>query len=110
MAENWYRVEIIAGPETYCYFGRTAMEELELMEALSAGKFVKLEELTYYDDQGEAHSWSEWDPNCIARIHLNPKFVVSIIPLSDHPRKRKTDGEPSALLKYPGASRNDDTE
>jgi hypothetical protein len=110
MKTFWYRIEIIAGSESYCYFGCSSMTESEMGDALSQGRFVTLDELTYYDDEGTAHRWSEWDPNCVARISLNPKFVVSMIPLVDHPRKRQGDGEVSTLLKYPGNRRSDETD
>ena len=110
MKTYWYRIEVVVSPETYCYFGCSALKESEILEALSTGRFVTLDELTYYDDAGNDHSWSEWDTNCVARIHLNPKFVVSLIPLVDHPRRRHSEGEASNLLKYPGSRKSEDPE
>ncbi len=110
MATFWYRVEILAGAETHCYFGTTQLGEAELLAQLGQGRYVVLEDLTYYDEEGAARPWTEWDPNYIPRIHLNPRYVVSIIPLANDPRKRTgTEGAEPVLLRYPGGkTRNED--
>ena len=99
MSVNWYRVEIMSGQDTYCYFGSSKLSEKELVEALSRQEFIQLGNLTYFDEQGEPKRWSEWDPHYHSRVHLNPKFVVSLIPMVDDPRQ--AEGTGNKVLKYP---------
>jgi len=103
MSVHWYRVEIQAGMETYCYFGQTALTEQEMVEALNRDEFVQLNDITYFDDGGEPRRWTDWDPHFQPRILLNPKFVVSILPLVDDPKKPSDGGEGSKLLQYPNS-------
>jgi hypothetical protein len=100
MAGHWYRIEVVAGGETHCYFGSSAFAERDLVQRIQTGEFVLLDQLTYYDEDGDARPWTEWDPAYLPRIHLNPRFVVSILPLSGDPRNRDREG--SVVLNYPG--------
>lgn len=102
MATNWYRVEVLAGAETHCYFGSSNLRESELLSAVQEGRFVVLDDLTFYDEDGEAKAWTDWDPNYIPRIHLNPRFLVSLIPLANDPRTSDQDGREPVVLRYPG--------
>jgi len=106
MALNWYRAEVIAGTETHCYFGSSSMSEEALVRTIQAGEFILLNDLTYFDEDGEARAWTEWDPQYLPRIHLNPKHIVSVMRLVDDPRKRQGDG--SKVLAYPGGRPDDD--
>jgi hypothetical protein len=108
MALHWYRAEVSAGTETHCYFGSSRMTEEELVRTIQQEEFVLLDDLTYFDEEGEARAWTEWDPQYLPRIHLNPKHIVSIMRLADDPRKRPSDG--SKLLTYPGSKPKDDGE
>jgi len=101
MSVHWYRIEIITGQDTYCYFGSSVVREKELVEALGRGEFVLLGDLTYFDDDGNARRWTEWDPHYQSRIHLNPQHVVSVMPMQDDPKKSSKGG--SNLLQYPQA-------
>jgi hypothetical protein len=86
MQRTWYRVEMNAGPETFCVFGSSVLAEKEMCNQMNAGNIVLLEDLVYYDEEGIAKSWSDWDPHCQPRIYLNPKFLVSIMPMIGDPR------------------------
>jgi hypothetical protein len=99
MAKHWYRVEMMTVGETYSYIGSSPMTEPELTERLSRNAFVELDDLTYFDEEGKPRRWSEWDRHCTPRIHLNPRYVLSVLPLVDDPRKKPGDG--SKVLKYP---------
>ena len=59
-----------------------------------------------FSEDGEARAWTEWDPQYLPRIHLNPKHIVSVMRLVDDPRKRQGDG--SKVLTYPGRRPDDD--
>ena len=99
MNANWYRIEIMTGNETYCYFGKSKLVEKELVESLGKGEFVTLDDLTYFDEEGNARRWTEWDPHYRARIHLNAQHVVSVMPMPEDPKQGQTEG--SKLLHYP---------
>lgn len=83
----WYRAEMTSGPETFYIFGATTRPEQELLEALSRGEMILLEDLVYYDEEGHAKSWSEWDPHCQPRVYLNAKFLITLMPMVGDPRK-----------------------
>ena len=108
MAKHWYRVEVAAGGETHCYFGTSPRVESELVKAIEAREFVLLDNLTYFDEDGQARTWTEWDPHYLPRIYLNPRHVVSVMCLVDDPRKRDVDG--NKVLKYPGSAKDKDEE
>jgi hypothetical protein len=82
----WYRVEMTSGPETFCVFGSSVVPEKDMVEALNGGGLVLLEDLVYYDEEGKARSWSEWDPHCQPRVYLNSKYMVSLMPMVGDPR------------------------
>jgi hypothetical protein len=84
----WYRIEMLSGDHTYCFFGSCLQDESALMTALAQGEWVLAEDLVYFDEQDRAQGWSEWDPNYFARIHLNPSYVISVMPMLDDPRKK----------------------
>lgn len=103
MAKYWYRVELmtmLTTGESYSYIGSSAFSEPELVEKLGQNAFVQLNDLTYFDEEGVPRRWSEWDHHTVSRIHLNPRYVVSILPLVEDPRAKPGDG--SKLLEYPG--------
>ena len=104
MANHWYRVEVLAGAETHHYFGSSALGEERMMGEITEGKFISLDDLTFYDEDGEAKAWTDWDPNYIPRIHLNPRYVVTVIPLSHDPRHTAREGDEPVMLRYPGRS------
>ena len=97
---NWYRVEMINGDETYCYFGSSPLNESEFIKRLQGTDYIELGSLVFFDEEAEAKSWSEWDPNYLPRVYLNPKYVISVIPLMDDPRKALD--EESKILNLPG--------
>ena len=100
MKKHWYRVEVLAGSETHCYFGSSALTEGQVLSALKEGTFVELDDLTFYDEEGEPRPWTGWDPNAYPRIHLNAKYVLTMIPLKEDPRK--PGGTTNKVLTYPG--------
>jgi hypothetical protein len=102
---HWYRVEVLAGSDTHCYFGSSKLTEAQVLEALKEGTFIELDDLTYYDEDGEPRPWTEWDPNAYPRIHLNAKYVLTMIPLQEDPRK-KSDGT-NNVLTYPGTKQEE---
>ena len=104
MAKNWYRVEVSAGGETHCYFGTSERTESELVEALQSKSFLLLDDLTYFDEEGTARTWTEWDPHYLPRIYLNPHNVITVMCLVDDPRKVGGDNN---LLTYPGGPKPD---
>lgn len=98
---NWFRVEMQSGIDPYFFFGSTSMDESAVIEQLQNGKYVTLEDLVYFDENDTIHGWSEWDPCCKARVHLNPRHLVSIMPMHGDPRKKRG-GDGSNLLRLPG--------
>ncbi len=81
MAKFWYRVEVSAASETYFYFGSSEMSEAKLAESLTGTSFLLLDDLTYFDEDREARTWTEWDPHYMPRIYLNPTRIVSVMRL-----------------------------
>lgn len=99
MARHWYRVEMMTAGESYSYIGSSGLSEPVLVEKLGRNAFVELDDLTYFDEEGKPRRWSEWDHHCVSRIHLNPRYILSILPLVDDPRSKPGNG--SKVLKYP---------
>lgn len=83
---HWYRAEMNVGAETFCVFGSSAFTESDLVQRLASGEMVLLEDLVYYDEEGRARSWSEWDPHCQPRVYLNARYLVSLMPMVGDPR------------------------
>jgi len=83
---TWYRAEMNSGPETFCVFGSSPLPELEITAILGRGEMILLEDLVYYDEEGRARSWSEWDPHCQPRVYINPKYLVTLMPMVGDPR------------------------
>lgn len=87
MERRWYRIEMNSGPENFFVIGSSIMTEQEMVQALEAGRFVQLDDLIHYNEEGVAKAWSEFDPHCHPRVHLSAKAVVSITPMVGDPRK-----------------------
>ena len=96
---RWYRVELLNGDETYCFFGSSLLTEEEFVGKLSRQEYVMLENLVYFDEEQEPKSWAEWDPMLQPRVHLNPRFVVSLLPLTGDPRHQP--GSDNKILSLP---------
>ena len=107
MKQYWYRVEIEAGSEAHCYFGSSDLTEQEFLEKIQSGSFIQLDNHIYYDEAGVPRSWTSWDPNAHSRIYFHPKYVMTVVPLKEDPRRR--DGE-STVLAYPGGPSSGDKE
>ncbi len=75
-----------SGTETFCVFGSSNLSESEAAAALGRREMVLLEDLVYYDEEGRARSWSEWDPHCQPRVYINPKYLVTLMPMVGDPR------------------------
>ncbi len=101
--KNWFRVEAFVEGEYFTYYGNTPYETEELARRLTAGEWVTLDDLVYYDDQDRLLSWTEWDPQCQPRVVLNPRHVLYAIPLVDDPRRSPDGG--GRILRLPNASR-----
>lgn len=100
MKEYWYRVEVLNGDETYCFFGSSKYKESEFVRRLTEREYLLLEHLVFYNEDQEAKSWSEWEPNSYSRVYLNPQYIVSLMPLVGDPRKRE--GAENKILNLPG--------
>ena len=98
---NWYRVEVMNGYETYCFFGSSTLGEETFIQKLSNQEYVLLENLFFFDDNQEPKSWAEWDPMLQPRVYLNPQYVVSVLPLTGDPRIEP--GIESKILNLPGS-------
>lgn len=75
-----------SGTETFCVFGSSHLSESEAAASLGRGDMILLEDLVYYDEEGRARSWSEWDPHCQPRVYINPKYLVTLMPMVGDPR------------------------
>jgi hypothetical protein len=106
MNVNWYRIEMLSGQDTYCYFGSSKLSEKEMTEAIGQQKFIQLSNLTYFDEEGDPKRWSEWEPHYHSRVHLNPKFIISVIPMMDDPHQSESTG--NKVLKYPASQAPDE--
>ncbi len=94
-----------AGPETFCVFGCSLLDEGQIAEQLNEGKLIMLEDLLYYDEEGKAKPWSEWDPHCEPRIYLNSKFLITLMPMVGDPRHM---GGGQKILNMPHFMRDND--
>ena len=74
------------------------------MRALQENKWTLIEDLIYFDENDRAQGWSEWDPNYLARIHLNPQYVVSVMPMLEDPRKETVGANDILTLPMPSNS------
>ena len=83
----WYRIKILEGENTYTYVGSSTLNEEEFIAKLKKDDFIILSNLVYYDQMGKIKSLSEWDPTMKSKVYLNPKYIVSVIPLTGDPRK-----------------------
>ena len=79
---------MLSGQDTYCFFGSCTEDEATLAQNLSTGTWTLLEDLVYFDGQDRAQGWADWNPNYLARIHLNPAYVISVMPLHADPREK----------------------
>lgn len=102
----WYRLEILNGDESYCFFGSSLYAEDEFVRRLNSQEYLRLDNIIFYDEEGEAKSWAEWDPNYIPRAYVNPRYVVSLMPLAADPRKSQG-GFDSKILNLPGTPPGD---
>ena len=98
----WYRVELQSGNEPYCYFGRSQDAEPDILSKLESGAYIRLEDIVYFDEDQAARSWTDWDANFVPRILINPRYVISIMPMSGDPRM--TGSTDHKILNLPGAS------
>ena len=89
------------GDETYCFFGSSRCSEDDFIRSLNHSSFIQLNDIIYFDENGTAKSWAEWDPNCVPRSYLNPAYIVSVMPLIDDPRLKKHAG--NKILNLPGS-------
>ncbi len=92
MSRYWYRVEMLTGSETYCFFGSNELAEDAFIRAYQGGELLYLKDLIFYDEDEKVRSWSEWDPVYLSKVYLNPQYVVSIMPMAGDPRKLQTGG------------------
>jgi hypothetical protein len=99
MQKNWFRIEVFTPQETYWYVGSSPLDEGALLKALNSSAFIQLNDLTYFDEEGRPRRWTEWDPHCQPTIHINPRYVLSILPLVGDPHKKP--GDSSKVLHYP---------
>lgn len=104
MAKYWYQAEMMnGGGDPLWYLGSSNLDLPEITGEISAGRFVCLDDLVYFNDQDKAISWSEWDPLYTSQVSLNPRYIVSIMPLADDPRKKSR--EEGVLLRLPSSRR-----
>lgn len=97
----WYKVEVMPLDEVLLYIGCTSMGEKDLLAALSANQYLYLEDLVYVGEDDTVRSWTEWDPNCQSRVYLNPRYLVSLLPLAGDPRLQGRGTQESNLLRLP---------
>lgn len=97
---------MLSGQDTYCYFGSSRMSEKEVIEAIGRKEFIQISNLTYFDEEGNPKRWAEWDPQYHSRAHLNPEFIISIIPMVEDPRQGEGTG--NKVLKYPASQSSEE--
>ena len=57
----WYRIEMMNGDETYCFFGSSPLSETEFVSRLSKNEYVLLENLIFFDEDQDAKSCRSYD-------------------------------------------------
>lgn len=87
-ANNWYWFEVAEGSSTQFYRGTTPLDEVALLNALRGTDFLRIDNLTFVKC-GEIKDWSMHNPELKNHVFLNPKFVISVHPLSGDPHVRK---------------------
>lgn len=101
--KHWFRVEAFVEGEYFTYYGNSPHDTAELARRLSANEWITLDDLVYYDDNDRLLSWTEWDPQCLPRVVLNPRHILYAIPLVQDPRRSPDGG--GRLLRLPNTSR-----
>ena len=99
MSRHWYRVEMVSGSETYCFFGSALEDPGTLLQKIQGHEFVLLEDLIFYDEDDEIKSWSEWDPTYLSKVFLNPQYIINVMPMAGDPRHEE--GAGSKVLQMP---------
>ena len=107
MQRHWYRVEMTSGIENFYMWGSSSLDEDALMAKMNDGAFVMLDDLIYFDEEGNAKGWSEGDPQCKPRVHLNSRFLISLMPLIGDPRKMAASDANPKVLSLPRVLRDD---
>jgi hypothetical protein len=82
---NWFKVKIQEGHSEYTYVGSSTLSSEEIVEHVTQGKFIRLDNLVYMD-RGEVKDWATWDNREIPTIHINPKVIIAIQPFKADPR------------------------
>jgi len=104
MAKYWYQIEVFTGVgDPIWYVGSTEKDLEALNGLLSEGRAISLGDLVYFNEEDRAMSWSEWDPLYMSQICVNARYVVSIMPLAEDPRKSSR--EDGVLLRLPSSRR-----
>jgi len=98
----WYRVETLCGEEPNFYFGSHEEDPDALLKILTNGNPFRLRDTFYYDENNGPRSWRDWDPNYDGSVIINPRHVVSIMPMLNDPRKRGSGGSGNRpVLDFP---------
>ncbi|MBN1899301.1 MAG: hypothetical protein JW827_11025 [Spirochaetes bacterium] len=81
----WYQVTVTPGDTKnyYDYYGSTSLSEEEFIKRLKGNDYIVLENLVYFDKEGEVHSWDEWNSVLENRIYINPKSIISVNPVKE---------------------------
>jgi hypothetical protein len=86
MATHWYRVDVLEGQKTRAIIGTSELEPSRLVAKLSGDDYLVLNDLSYRDNKNCIVPFSEWDPRLGSIIYINPRQVVSVVPLVGDPR------------------------
>jgi len=84
-SQNWFSIFYLEAGRHAAAYGTSSLSEAELIAALESGKYIRLDNLIYWDC-GRAKSMKEWSKTDCDRIYINPSMVVSITPMHDDPR------------------------
>jgi hypothetical protein len=83
---HWFRVTVDQDGETVDYHGTSSLDESGFAEQVAKQPFVVLDDLVFYDDNGEVKPWSDNDPDVEPRVHIRCERIVSFMALKRDPR------------------------
>ena len=86
--QNWYRIIIDQAGKEYGYYGTSELPEKEFVKKLKTEDYIFLDNLVYYDNQGRVKNWSDWYPDILPRVYVNPKRIISVQVLKEDPKKK----------------------
>ena len=86
MAKHYYRIDYQEGMRDRVLCGSSSLDLDQFITELASAPFIRLDDLSYRDNQNRFRSWSEWDPKVRPTAFINCKCVTTVMPFDGDPR------------------------